>query len=75
MPRMGGVALARKLRGEHPGLPVLFVSGHPQERAESATRSVVLGNFLQKPCTPSDLLAKVRETLDASPIGDESEPD
>ncbi len=69
MPRMGGVALARRLRGLHPGMPVLFVSGHPLERTAEHTRSVVLGNFLQKPCSPRDLLAKIRDTLDAaSPV-------
>jgi DNA-binding response OmpR family regulator len=65
MPRMGGVALARRLRTKTPGLAVLFVSGHPLERTAEHTRSVVMGNFLQKPCAPRDLLAKVRETLDA----------
>jgi PAS domain S-box-containing protein len=66
MPRMGGVALARKLRSERPGLPVLFVSGHPQERTAGRTRDVILGHFLQKPCSPRDLLAKVREIIDAA---------
>jgi PAS domain S-box-containing protein len=66
MPRMGGVALARRLRGLHPALAVLFVSGHPLERTAEHTRSVVLGNFLQKPCSPRDLLAKLRTTLDAA---------
>jgi PAS domain S-box-containing protein len=64
MPRMGGVALARSLRSELPGLPVLFVSGHPQERSAGRTREVIMGNFLQKPCSPRDLLAKVRDTLE-----------
>jgi CheY-like chemotaxis protein len=66
MPRMGGVALARRLRAQHPGTPVLFVSGHPLERTAEHTRSVVLGNFLQKPCSPRDLLTKLRTTLDAN---------
>ncbi len=66
MPRMGGVALARRLREQQPGLPVLFVSGHPLDRTAERTRDVILGSFLQKPCSPRDLLAKVRETLDAA---------
>jgi DNA-binding response OmpR family regulator len=66
MPRMGGVALARRLRAVRPGLPVLFVSGHPEERTAGRTREVVSGNFLQKPCAPRDFLARVRETLDAA---------
>jgi PAS domain S-box-containing protein len=66
MPRMGGVALARRLRAERPGLPVLFVSGHPEERTAGRTRDVISGNFLQKPCAPRDFLARVRETLDAA---------
>jgi two-component system cell cycle sensor histidine kinase/response regulator CckA len=66
MPRMGGVALARRLRGDHPGLPVLFVSGHPEERTAGRSREMIMGNFIQKPCSPRSLLAKVRETLEAA---------
>ncbi len=65
MPRMGGVALARRLRAEQPGLPVLFVSGHPEERTAGRTPEIVTGHFLQKPCSSRDLLAKMREILDA----------
>ncbi len=75
MPRMGGVALARRLRLERPGMPVLFVSGHPQERTAGRTRDVIAGNFLQKPCTPRDLLARLRETLDAAAPGGAEELD
>ena len=67
MPRLGGVGLTRRLREDRPGLPVLYVSGHPLERTgDEGTRRVVRGSFLQKPCSPDDLLAKVRETLDAA---------
>ncbi len=75
MPRMGGVALARRLRLERPGMPVLFVSGHPQERTAGRSREVIAGNFLQKPCAPRDLLAKLRETLDAGALSGAGELD
>ena len=49
MPRMGGFALARRLRGDQPGLPVLFVSAHPQKRTAGRAREVIMGSFIQKP--------------------------
>jgi signal transduction histidine kinase/CheY-like chemotaxis protein len=74
MPRMGGVALTRRLRAERPEMPVLFVSGHPQERTAGRNDEVIAGNFLQKPCAPRDLLAKLREILDDAASDEADEP-
>jgi CheY-like chemotaxis protein len=64
MPRMSGVELARRLRGQRPGVKVLYISGYadneslPQEGLERGEA------FLQKPFTPDLLLDKMREVLD-----------
>jgi CheY-like chemotaxis protein len=67
MPCMGGFELAQRLSVEHPGLPVLFVSGqirHPSLRG----REVPTGaSVLEKPFSPRDLRARVRQMLDARP--------
>jgi CheY-like chemotaxis protein len=67
MPRVNGLQLSRRLTAERPGLRVLYISGY--------TDSVLggLGSFeagedlLDKPFTPDQLAAKVREMLDGAP--------
>jgi PAS domain S-box-containing protein len=61
---INGRALAARLRGEKPGLPVVFTSGYS---AEIAGRDLALEKgqtFLQKPASPANLLEAVRRTID-----------
>ncbi len=63
---VSGVELARQLRGVHPSLRVVFMSGYP---AESAAKDPSFlrqphTRFLQKPCPWRDLLQNVRQCLD-----------
>ena len=61
MPRLGGQALADKLRAARPAVRVLFASGY----SDSPDRLVAQGNsLLQKPFTASALLQHVRQSLD-----------
>jgi DNA-binding response OmpR family regulator len=61
MPRVNGVELAKRMHIDHPGIPVLFVSGY----ADTATREDLLGaEVLIKPFLLRELTAKVREVLD-----------
>ena len=66
MPRMSGPDLAKRLRAERPGLPVLFVSGYPDQRLDGWEGEAAI---LPKPTSRSTLLAKVRELL-----GEEAPP-
>jgi PAS domain S-box-containing protein len=63
MPDMGGKELAERIRGEHPLMPVLFVSGYTDGviRPDAPDEGAFL---LQKPFGPSDLARKVRDLLD-----------
>jgi DNA-binding response OmpR family regulator len=64
MPQMSGPDLVQRLAADRPNLRVLFISGHPEE---AIIRHGVLEagvQFLPKPFTPEDLIAKVREVLD-----------
>jgi PAS domain S-box-containing protein len=64
MPGMGGRELAGRLTATHPGLKVLYCSGHTED---SVVRHGVLGSqveFLQKPFGVTELARKVREVLD-----------
>ena len=59
MPYMGGAELARQLRAKNPALKLLCISGYP-----GADHDNVGADFLAKPFSRDDLLAKVREVLD-----------
>jgi PAS domain S-box-containing protein len=63
MPHMGGEALARRFRAEHPRARVLLISGYTDHEVDPAAlgRGVA---FLQKPFTPQALARTVRELLD-----------
>jgi two-component system cell cycle sensor histidine kinase/response regulator CckA len=62
MPFMGGNELAQQLRARRSSLKLLCVSGYSGGGPESELTS----DFLAKPFSREDLLAKVREVLDRS---------
>ena len=59
MPYMGGAELARHLRARRKTLKLLCVSGYP-----GGADTQLTSDFLAKPFSRDDLLAKVREVLD-----------
>ncbi|HEX9776224.1 MAG TPA: PAS domain S-box protein [Actinomycetota bacterium] len=69
MPQMSGVELAAHLHELHPGTPVLFTSGYPQDLLE---RGQVLSGrpLLEKPYSTGDLLGRVRSMLDSGGGGE-----
>jgi two-component system, cell cycle sensor histidine kinase and response regulator CckA len=65
MPSMNGPELARLVQLQQPGIRVLYASGYTDD---AIVRHGVLDPgvaFLQKPFTPTALLTKIRELLDA----------
>jgi len=63
MPRMDGAELARRLRADLPGLPVLLISGHVHEDPGGDGEQWPL---LRKPYPPEELVRRVTEVLAAS---------
>ena len=61
MPFMGGNELAQQLRARRRNLKLLCVSGY-----SGGPESELTSDFLAKPFSREDLLAKVREVLDRS---------
>ena len=58
MPRMSGRALAERFATQNPLTRILFVSGYAEDGGVE-----VPGGILQKPFSPEQLLARVREVL------------
>ena len=64
MPEMGGGTLVQRAHALRPDLKVLFVSGHTEDVV--AQEGIANGTpFLPKPYSPTELMRKVRQVLDA----------
>jgi two-component system cell cycle sensor histidine kinase/response regulator CckA len=64
MPQMSGRRLADLLLPERPQCRVLFMSGYNEEMLEGRGPRGGVEGFIQKPFSPTALVAKVREVLD-----------
>ncbi|TVP57836.1 MAG: PAS domain S-box protein [Gemmatimonadales bacterium] len=63
MPGMDGEELAERVRMRFPEMPVLFVSGYPEEVALQDRAKDRRSDFLAKPFTPQQLLQRVQLLL------------
>jgi DNA-binding NtrC family response regulator len=66
MPDMDGPEFVRQLRSFDRDIPVIVVSGMPEADAAYEGLNV---RFLMKPCEPEDLIATVKNALDAGRDG------
>jgi len=65
MPEMGGKELAQNFQKKFPNAAVLFMSGYTDEMILQQGLEKQGISFIQKPCTPSKLVIKLREVLDS----------
>src|SRR6185436_16412781 len=65
MPEMDGPTLATRLREKNPNLKIIFVSGYAEDAFEKNLPDDVKFNFLPKPFTLKQLVAAVKDTMDA----------
>jgi CheY-like chemotaxis protein len=65
MPGMNGPALAQRLHSSRPLMKVLYISGYTENALEIQNELGRMTGFLQKPFSPSVLVHRVRELLDA----------
>ena len=67
MPVIGGRELARRLQEQHPGLPVVFMSGYTDD--EVVRRGLLERGipFLEKPFSPELLTRTLREVVQVAP--------
>jgi DNA-binding response OmpR family regulator len=60
---MSGKVLAEELRAHWPAIKVLFMSGYPNEVLLQHGFMNDEVNYLEKPFTPAQLAAKIRELI------------
>jgi len=68
MPRLGGRELVTRLLARHPHLAVLYMSGYTDDALGARGVLEAGAILLAKPFTPQQLVAKVRQVLDATLI-------
>ncbi len=64
LPRMGGTEIARRVAEARPGTRILLMSGYPADIVAGAGVLPAGTNLVEKPFTPAELTAAVREVLD-----------
>jgi CheY-like chemotaxis protein len=67
MPRQGGRETFLELKRIDPNVRVLFSTGYSQNEKVNEILALGVRGFIQKPYQVRDLLAKVRDILDAKP--------
>jgi two-component system cell cycle sensor histidine kinase/response regulator CckA len=65
MPEMDGPTLLKELRKRNPDIKIIFVSGYAEEAFEKSLPDHNQFEFLPKPFTLKQLVAKVKETMAA----------
>lgn len=63
MPSLNGEETLRRLRAQHPALPVILMSGYDDAELVDRTRNLAPVSFLPKPFGRATLLAKVKAVL------------
>jgi FixJ family two-component response regulator len=66
MPGMSGLDLQRRVRLARPELPVIFVTGHHEERVERCAFAQGAAFFIYKPFDAGELLRAVKLSLNLS---------
>ena len=63
MPEMDGPTLLKELRKKNPETKIIFVSGYAEDAFQKSLPDPDAYNFLAKPFTLKQLVAKVKETM------------
>ncbi|MGH9603473.1 MAG: response regulator, partial [Terriglobales bacterium] len=69
MPSMNGPELAERVLLNHPAIKVLYMSGYTPGGARHNHNLNLQAAFLEKPFSGEALCNKLREVLDAQPLG------
>ena len=67
MPKMGGLAMARKIISQRLDIPILFMSGYSDDSLSELNLPNLKSAFLQKPFSVAGLLEKIDEAIQFKP--------
>jgi two-component system cell cycle sensor histidine kinase/response regulator CckA len=67
MPILGGGELVRKLRSEHPDLPIVVMSGYVDDPSLGSELARLDVRFVSKPFLPDELVAIVSDAAESGP--------
>ena len=67
MPILGGGELVRKLRSEHPDLPIVVMSGYVDDPSLGSELARLDVRFVSKPFLPDELVAIVSDAAESVP--------
>ncbi|MDJ0894135.1 MAG: response regulator [Alphaproteobacteria bacterium] len=67
MPGLDGIALSQRVRSEHPGLPILMMSGYAAERQRAHDIDAMSHRVIPKPFSLREICEAVTDVLAAPP--------
>jgi PAS domain S-box-containing protein len=67
MPRLNGLEALARLRQLRPGLPAVLMSGYSEEEVAQQAAEQGGASVVQKPFSPAELVAILRQVLEAAP--------
>lgn len=70
MPQLDGIALALKVSKDHPGLPILLMTGYAAERQRAYNLDALIHDVIAKPFTLKQICETVRRVLSGPPAGE-----
>lgn len=68
MPQLAGDALAKKIHGLRPDLPIILSSGFSTSISDDAAREMGFSAYLKKPLVMRELSVAIREVLDRAKV-------
>jgi DNA-binding response OmpR family regulator len=74
MPLVDGIQVTRRIQEFWPNQRILYMSAHPAEVLAQYGLAELSVPFLAKPFTRDELLAKVGQALERSPVGTPRQP-
>jgi CheY-like chemotaxis protein len=67
MPVMDGIEMAGRLAADHPGIPILLMTGYADQRERAADLAGTVIDVIDKPFTLAELRRRVEMALAARP--------
>ena len=67
MPGLGGLEVLRRIKAQHPKIPVILLTGRGSEKEGIKGMELGAFDYLMKPLNIEDLLKKMQEAIEVQP--------